>query len=346
MSRKNAVDVIIVAFAMILSIGLPGCFSAMNNSPVLGHPGSVGSTVCAGVLDVVTLPLQVVAFGFCAMCELPIGGDSFTVCVRDVDGNPVPDAEIRGKKVGMISSNVKCLTDKNGEATFRHYHEGEHLSRVVVTHEGYYRFGRYYGDTVSFGVRRKRNDVEQGPIVHNVILKEIRQPVSMSYIHAPSIVVPTTNMWLGVDLESFQWTSPYGNGKHNDMLLRFNYEMHDKYAEQWATMDVSFTNNPCAGFYLRKKDLDSQFKSTYHAETNLVFSQMDTYRMVFPGKYQYALGKEDYMVFRTRTIVDDKGNLISAHYGKIYGPWKFGVGINVSDIYFNPTPNDTNLESK
>ena len=257
MSRKNAVDVIIVAFAMILSIGLPGCFSAMNNSPVLGHPGSVGSTVCAGVLDVVTLPLQVVAFGFCAMCELPIGGDSFTVCVRDVDGNPVPDAEIRGKKVGMISSNVKCLTDKNGEATFRHYHEGEHLSRVVVTHEGYYRFGRYYGDTVSFGVRRKRNDVEQGPIVHNVILKEIRQPVSMSYIHAPSIVVPTTNMWLGVDLESFQWTSPYGNGKHNDMLLRFNYEMHDKYAEQWATMDVSFTNNPCAGFYLPRQPVAS-----------------------------------------------------------------------------------------
>ena len=79
MSRKIAINAPVATLAMMLSIGLTGCFSAMHNSPVLGNPGSVGSAVSAVVLDIVTLPLQVTAFGFCALCELPIGGDSFTV---------------------------------------------------------------------------------------------------------------------------------------------------------------------------------------------------------------------------------------------------------------------------
>ena len=51
-----------------------------------------------------------------------------------------------------------------------------------------------------------------------------------------------------------------------------------------------------------------------------------------------------YIVFRTRTKVDDKGNLVSAHYGKIYGLWEFFGGIRAANVQFNPNPNDTNLE--
>jgi hypothetical protein len=50
------------------------------------------------------------------------------------------------------------------------------------------------------------------------------------------------------------------------------------------------------------------------------------------------------MIFRTRTRVDEDGNLISAHYGKIYGLWEFSTMIRVKDMFFNPNPNDTNLE--
>lgn len=177
-----------------------------------------------------------------------------------------------------------------------------------------------------------------------MIVKRKKDPVAMSHIHTLSMDAPATNVWIGIDLESFQWTSPYGRGRHDDMLLRFNFEMHDKYATEWATMDISFTNNPYAGFYVRKRDLYSQFQSTYHAETNAVFSQTATFNAVFFNKYLSTLGKDDYMVFRTRTKVDDKGNLVSAYYGKIYGAWEFGTGIKISDVYFNHTPNDTNLE--
>jgi hypothetical protein len=42
--------------------------------------------------------------------------------------------------------------------------------------------------------------------------------------------------------------------------------------------------------------------------------------------------------FRVRTKVDDRGNIVSAHYGKIYGDFmQFAY-------YYNPTPNDRNIE--
>ena len=43
-------------------------------------------------------------------------------------------------------------------------------------------------------------------------------------------------------------------------------------------------------------------------------------------------------LFRVRTVVDDKGNIVSAHYGKIYGDFM------EFKYYLNPTPNDRNVE--
>ncbi len=177
-----------------------------------------------------------------------------------------------------------------------------------------------------------------------LIVKRMKNPIEMVSLHYMSIAVPATNMWLGIDLESFQWTRPYGNGKHDDVLLRFNYEMHDKYAVKWATMDVSFTNNPHAGFYVMPQDAYSEMKCPYHANTNAVFLMAHTFRQEFFNKYIDAIREGDCMVFRTRTRVDENGDLVSAHYGKIYGLWEFSTAIRAKDVFFNTTPNDTNLE--
>ena len=58
------------------------------------------------------------------------------------------------------------------------------------------------------------------------------------------------------------------------------------------------------------------------------------------------LGNDEYLIFRTRTKVNEKGELLSAHYGKIDGEWKFHElhGMWIRGIYFNGMPNDTNLE--
>lgn len=43
-------------------------------------------------------------------------------------------------------------------------------------------------------------------------------------------------------------------------------------------------------------------------------------------------------LFRVRTVKDHAGNIVSAHYGKIYGDFMQFT------YYLNPTPNDRNIE--
>ena len=56
--------------------------------------------------------------------------------------------------------------------------------------------------------------------------------------------------------------------------------------------------------------------------------------------------KGDYLVFRVREVKDAAGNLLSANYGKIYGPIRIFDHFYYNKCYFNTTPNDTNLEEK
>ena len=49
------------------------------------------------------------------------------------------------------------------------------------------------------------------------------------------------------------------------------------------------------------------------------------------------------MVFRTRTKVNDSGELVSANYGLIFEKSEYGIELNMRTA-FNPIQNDTNLE--
>ena len=107
-------------------------------------------------------------------------------------------------------------------------------------------------------------------------------------------------------------------------------------------MDISFTNNPYAGFYELKKDVFSDMKNPYSVDTNQTFVAVNRYSTV--GTKAQILEADSCLVFRTRTKVDENGQLISAHYGMIYGRWTTEFGMNAEAIFFNPRPNDTNIE--
>jgi hypothetical protein len=59
--------------------------------------------------------------------------------------------------------------------------------------------------------------------------------------------------------------------------------------------------------------------------------------------------KDQNYYFRVRTAKDDSGNIVSAHYGKIYGDFRIDA-INSKTLliffqyYVNPTPNSRNVE--
>ena len=83
-------------------------------------------------------------------------------------------------------------------------------------------------------------------------------------------------------------------------------------------------------------------KNPYSVDTNLMFAATNSYGTV--GTKAHILGESSCLVFRTRTKVDEDGRLVSAHYGMIYGPWTTEFGMKAAAIFFNPRPNDTNIE--
>ena len=160
--------------------------------------------------------------------------------------------------------------------------------------------------------------------------------------------VPVFGVWIGYDLECGDWLPPFGKGKHEDVLLRFKSNVRKRRKDYNYAMDISFTNNPYAGAYLARKDSVSDLKSERQADTNAIYQTMFSYSIEYnpnnPIKPTF-LDADSYLVFRTRTEVDDSGRLIGAHYGKIYGIWRSTDSeMLMSDGCFNPSVNDPNIE--
>ena len=185
---------------------------------------------------------------------------------------------------------------------------------------------------------------------YTVMIKRIyaatAKPFSFGYI-----TVPAFGQWMGFDLEIFDLCPPYGKGIHKDVLLRYVFDRDPIVrGKTYASMEMSFTNNPHAGAYILKKDGWSDFQSCYVADTNNTFS-IKSFKYESSRTREEIFKNEDfpedsYIVFRTRTSVDRDGNLISAHYGKIYGGWDYPRQLHFGGTLFNSIPNDPNLEDE
>lgn len=184
--------------------------------------------------------------------------------------------------------------------------------------------------------------------LRTVILKRIRKPVRLlSSGNLQYYKYPPLGRWVGFDLCKRDWAPPpYGNGEFSDAEIRFEKNItEDGYVK---TMEVTFTNNPFAGAYEVAVDSFSDLKSVYRANTNALFSGVFkyTFKRGKGGPERNELEEGRYLVFRSRTKVDRDGVLLSAHYGIIFGDWRFFEkgGMAIEGLRFNPTPNDTNLE--
>ena len=267
--------------------------------------------------------------------------------VVDDEGTPITNAIVHATWQNDFPRKTweeEFVTDTNGMFVARANVGGRFGCHVVK--KGYYRSSGGVNFCWRPGVSPLVLDGKWQPYGEEktLIVKRKKNPIDMPMLLHTTIQVPVTNVWLGLDMESFKWVKPYGEGKHADMLLRFNSESENRYYAKWATMDVSFTNNSHAGFYILPKDVYSFMKSAYEADTNMTFHASRTFRMGRVPSDDDLLDKNLYMVFRTRTKLDDEGKLVSAHYGKIYGPWSIWKNTSAQMIFFNAIPNNTNLE--
>jgi hypothetical protein len=200
----------------------------------------------------------------------------------------------------------------------------------------------------------------------SITLRRIIHPIPL-YVRNLCVDIPEKNVWLGFDLEQSDWVAPHGQGKRADIRFRSNPKKEDPsqpsgLAPGLATLEMDFGDGGGAVLVTEKNGYlpVSDMKMPHQA-------QQDGYGKSSVLKLeQEGFERPDYSVFSGyffRVRVAKAGDRIaSANYGKIVGNigYRPVEAINRSSIkevngkayfgevefryYFNPTPNDRNLE--
>lgn len=166
--------------------------------------------------------------------------------------------------------------------------------------------------------------------------------------------IPIRDQAIGFDLERGDWVAPHGQGTLADLLVKFTatYEGPQAFSKR---IDLSFSN-PRDGVQAFPLDKTSEFMSLYTAPEEgymptLVDKQARTRTKILKSS---EIARGQYLVFRVRSVTNEQGRIVSANYGKIYGPNLLDPIIEYGRMgdadrlmftyYFNPTANDRNIE--
>ena len=269
--------------------------------------------------------------------------------VVDDEGVPVSNAtaHVWFKSYGRPQDKADWIIETDTNGMFVAEHRFNEKFSVGIDKEGYY---HTHDEVNYFGMADpKVVDGKWQPYgeTRTVVLKKIKNPIAIGEFGRCSIKIPVYDEWVGFDFERRMWVPPYGDGRFSDVLLKFGRTLVNRQTDYKMTMDVSFTNNPFAGCYKMTKDEFSERKTVYNAMPKSDFCAALSYiqeRHPDSPRNDNRIGKDSYLVFRTRTKIDEDGKLISAHYGIISGQWSFFDTMLSGGYLFNPIPNDTNLE--
>lgn len=200
------------------------------------------------------------------------------------------------------------------------------------------------------------------------IIKPIRNPIPMyarSNMGQMSgyVRIPELNKDYGYDLMIGQALPPFGKGmfadfyfrvegiyadrKSNDLKLTIRFlNQNDGVVEFSTPQRMGMREPQMYGSHLISEYLAPE--AGYFAETTRICKTTDE------GKVRNTnVDQTKNFYFRTRTKTLPDGRIISANYGKIYGDFDFSSGnidkgffanFGIVVSYFNPTPNDRNVE--
>lgn len=172
-------------------------------------------------------------------------------------------------------------------------------------------------------------------INNEIVLRKIINPVSMKVASYPiGKKFPKIGDNVFFDLEKMDWLPPYGKGEIGD--IRLKCALNEK-ADCYESAEVEFIGRGC-GAVIVPINSSSLLKSPYKADPAADYKS--TYYLNLKTAKDYSDGC---LIARVRTVFNDKGEIVSSHYVKIYDLALWGA-IKSTGIYFNPIPNDTSLE--
>tara|TARA_B100001093_G_scaffold507990_1_gene569391 strand:+ start:303 stop:1304 length:1002 start_codon:yes stop_codon:yes gene_type:complete len=255
------------------------------------------------------------------------------------------------------SRKYKFITDFNGSVKDSNTVETPAKITVIVTKEGYYRTIEYIDVVFNSEASALASEINAVERIKKVVLKPIKNPISMHAKYLDRIMIPESNKVFGFNLKKQDWLEEHSIVSHKDLLLSVNgYWNHSR--DQDGYIEIKFSN-PGEGIIKYEYDSTSEFKSIYEApldgyQSSIKLRKTRIIKNNNQDRTIYSDFKEHpnpfYYVFRTRCKYDDEGNLIEAYYGKIYGSFEFGGAgpdgsyIKIGTIFFNPNNLDRNLE--
>ena len=238
---------------------------------------------------------------------------------------PPPDMRIAYEK-------IEGITDTNGVFVASHRSRTGALG-FHVEKTGYYTL-RIPHDLPD------QYDSTRWNVTTNLLLKRMVQPIPM-YAKRIDKGPPVLDKPIGYDMMAGDWVAPDGKGANADIIFTKTYNMKSN-SDYESKLTVSFPN-PGDGIQAfdapSRIDEGSALRSPYEAPGNGYQPTLTRLNSSHPGQpliFEYDANR-NYFV-RVRTVLDEKGNVKSALYGKIYGDFMHIC------YYLNPTPNSRNVE--
>lgn len=272
-----------------------------------------------------------------------------TVKVLDEAGSPFFGANVQLNFQDRITGKgvlVQGETDHDGLFTGEGNCNG--MIGGSVLKDGYYRSGFPFKITGD----QDGKWLPWNPTCETV-LRPISKPVAL-YAKKVQTQLPELDKPCGYDLEEADWVTPYGKGLKSDFIFTLHQE--DRGVQDYDLIgELTFKNSldglldvpkPVAAYSEFKWERQApesgyqpkfQLQNSWHKEKGITQS------------FKFGNNKWEGCFFRVRTVEQD-GKIVSARYGKIRG----GIAVYpdsksekpkiVFTYYFNPTPNDRNLE--
>ena len=310
-----------------------------------------------------------------------VDGHVVNLKVHDENLTPIANAEVEisfdNPRSPVRYDEQTKLTDEDGQVVFKG--NGILGASMRAQKEGYYPFAHYPGERF----RASSKELDQG-FSAELMLRSIRKPVPLfskkitEATHYRPYKIPVEKEPIGFDFFVGDWIKPYGQGKVADILFSYEKEfvefasipsrtlkqVRESYKRRCKSEGIAYTEE---GFREFAGKWDSKFEVSFPGEKEGIqmveerFNVHSALRMpheaptdgykngftvekLHTDEPRIARGDIGYFL-RTRVKLDENGEIESANYAKIYGEIEFlPTGYVYFHYYFNPTPNDRNLE--
>lgn len=275
------------------------------------------------------------------------------VAAVDDDGNAVSNATVHvlmGMNFRERSYDIDGKSDTNGLFVVEGKTTGNEII-IEVTKDGFYKSSQKIC-FIKMGSEYEVKDGRWQPwgMSIPITLREVRAPVQL-VVQQGLYKIPSTNMLVGFDMAVKDWVSPNGKGKQADFEILLTWDGKPLYYTQQTQLAVRFPEKH-AGYYVFDNIKGSRFGGPYMADTNRTFQTDFSCTSSFVnGEPRFrGLNIGQSLIVRSRCKVDNDEHLVSANYSTIKNitveaGWAGEVMMMIR-YYFNPTPNDMNLEPK